>query len=113
WFDVVDFKVELTNNGKGIIYNYTLSKNGEEFTARELFFPESQAQICGTLWRKKGVEPHIKDKQIARLMGAYKSAAKIYQNAHHVAAPLRVTHRKNAKKEDVISRKDFFGGNDD
>ncbi|UGO53121.1 putative helicase [Klebsiella phage vB_KaeD_HazelMika] len=108
WCEVLDFSVGLTRNQTGIIYTYRLRDNmGVEFTAYEKFFPESQAQICGTLWKKKGVEPHVADSRISKLMGAYRSARLIMQNVHHIMKPVRVTHRKNGKGEDIISRKDF------
>lgn len=108
WCDVLDFSVGLTRNQTGIIYTYRLRDSmGVEFNAYDKFFPESQAQVCHTIWKKKGVEPHVHDPKVARLMSAYRSARLIMQNVHHIMKPVRVTHRKNGKGEDIISRKDF------
>lgn len=108
WCQVLSFEVGLTRNQAGIIYKYRLRDMlGEEFNAYEKFFPESQAQVCHTIWKTKGVLPHVHDSKVAKLMAAYRSARLILQNAHHIAHPVRVTHRKNGKGEDIISRKDF------
>lgn len=111
WCTVLDFEVSLTKNQAGVIYKYRLRDMlGEEFTAYERFFPESSAQVCHTIWKTKGVMPHVHDPKVARLMAAYRSARLILQNAHHISRPVRVTHRINGKKEDIISRKDFALG---
>lgn len=108
WCDVISFEIGLTKNQSGVIYKYLLRDVlGEEFTAYEKFFPESSAQVCHTIWKQKGVLPHVHDPKVAKLMAAYRSARLIMQNAHHIAHPVRVTHRKNGKGEDIISRKDF------
>lgn len=111
WCDVLSFEAGLTKNQSGVIYTYRLrDSQGEEFTAYEKFFPESQAQVCHTIWKQKGVLPHVHDPKVSRLMAAYRSARLIMNNVHHITAPIRVTHRKNGKKEDIISRKDFGFG---
>lgn len=108
WCDVLDFKVGLTKNQSGIVYTYRLRDAvGVEFTAYERFFPESDSQICKTLWRSKGVVPHVADTHDKNRMAVTRNALKLMEYAHLIAAPLRVTHRKNVKKEDIISRKDF------
>ncbi|QIG62066.1 putative ATP-dependent helicase [Citrobacter phage IME-JL8] len=107
WYDVKKFEVQLTKNRKGIIFHYVLDNGEGEFNAYERFFPESEAKVCGTLWKTKGVLPHVSDPKMRKYFIGMKNAIKIMQYAHHIAAPVRVTHRKNAKKEDLISRKDF------
>lgn len=108
WCTVRNFEVTLTKNQAGVIYKYELTDcMGVEFNAYERFFPESQAQVCKTIWKTKGVLPHVHDAKIARLMAAYRNARIIMSNAHHIARPVRVTHRKNGKGDDIISRKDF------
>ncbi|GAB7401503.1 hypothetical protein OUHCRE2_49640 [Enterobacter asburiae] len=50
WYDVVGVDIGLARNQSGIIFNYVLlNHDGERFTAREKFFPESENQICGKL----------------------------------------------------------------
>lgn len=111
WYDVVGFDIGLTRNQSGILFNYVLvDKHGDRFTATEKFFPESDNQICAKLWRQKGVFPHVFDPIMRGKLGAYKNARKIIEHQEFFAAPKRVTHRINGKKEDIISRKDF--GND-
>lgn len=110
WFEVVSFNVGMTKNQKGIVYSYVLKDHqGDEFKAYERFFPESDAAVCKTIWKNKGVIPHVTDPTNARLMAAYRNAVKIMSLAHQINAPLRVTHRRNGKGEDIISRKDFGG----
>lgn len=113
WCDVLDFNVGLTRQQNGILYTYKLRDAvGVEFTAREVFFPESDNKICKTLWRNKGVTPHVIDKGNRNLLGLTKNAIKIHSMKHLILAPQRVTHRKNGKGEDIISRKDFGGESD-
>ncbi len=108
WYDVVGFDIGLTRNQSGIIFNYVLlNHDGERFTAREKFFPESENQICGKLWRQKAVFQHVDDAVMRGKLGGMKNARKILEYAHYFRSPKRVTHRVNGKKEDIISRKDF------
>ena len=107
WYDVKSFEVKLTKNRKGVIFHYVLDNGDGEFNAYERFFPESDAKVCSTLWKTKGVLPHVADPKMRKYFIGMKNAIKIVQYAHHIAAPVRVTHRRNGKKEDLISRKDF------
>lgn len=110
WCDVLDFKVELTKNRAGIIYSYWLRDClGVEFKARELFFPESDNKICKTLWKTKGVMPHVDNKDEQRRLSLTRSAVTILSSSNLIKAPLKVTHRKNGKGDDIIARKDFTG----
>lgn len=111
FYPVVGFDVGLTRNQKGILFNYTLENDkGKRFSATEKFFPESDKQICRRLWAK-GVTPHVDDPLILKDLVKMKSAKKIIAMAHYIKAPVRITHRINGKKEDIIARKDF--GNDE
>lgn len=110
WCEVIDFEVGMTRNQTGIVFTYTLRDTmGVEFKAYERFFPESDSPICHKLWQKKGAEVHVHDPKVQKLMKAYRSARLIMQNVHHIARPVRVTHRKSAKG-DIIARKDFGMG---
>lgn len=113
WYDVVNFEVGLTRNQAGVIYTYTLrDRDGEMFRAYEKFFPESDQKVCHTIFKTKGILPHVADPKMVKYFLSCRSAKKVVGYAHHIMAPLRVTHRRNAKKEDIISRKDFDGKDD-
>lgn len=107
WCEVLNFEVGMTRNQTGIVFNYLLRDSmGVEFKAYEIFSPQSENAIARTIWEKKAAEVHVLDPKVRRLMKAYRSARLIMQNVHHIARPIRVTHRKSAKG-DIISRKDF------
>lgn len=106
WCDVKSFRVDMTKNQRGIVFCYELEAHGETFKAYERFFPESDSPICKTLWRQTALK-HIPDRRIAGVTASYRNARKIMQNAHHIMAPKRVTHRKNAKGEDIIYHREF------
>ncbi|AFM76601.1 putative ATP-dependent helicase [Enterobacteria phage vB_EcoS_Rogue1] len=108
WFDVVDFKVGLTKNQSGIIYNYILDDGmGGTFKAHEVFFVESDHRVCKTLWLNNGIKGHVVDMNAKRYMAAYRNARKIMEYAQYIHAPKRVTHRKTAKGGDNIANKEF------
>lgn len=106
YYGVDGFEVTLTKNQRGLIFKYTLNKNGDHFTAYERFFPESESNICRIKVREV-MAAHVEDSSTAKLMGSYKNAKKIIGMAHLIRAPLQVTHRKNGKGEDIIYKKDF------
>lgn len=107
WFDVLSFNVGLTKNQRGIVFKYELSHDGDSFMAYETFFPESDNNICRKKWMKAALE-HIKgDKKAAGIVASYKNARKIMQYAHLISAPVKVTHRKTAKGQDNIYKKEF------
>lgn len=111
WCDVLGFDVELTKQRTGVIYKYLLrDASGVEFTARELFFPESDNKICKTIWKNKGVMPHVMGRADQTLMAVTRNAIKIFSMKDKIMVPKRVTHRINGKREDVIHRKDFGFG---
>lgn len=106
WYDVVSMRVTPTKNGRGIVLNYVLMKDGVEFNASERFFPESESNICRVKWREV-CKQHIEDSDQARLIGSYKNATKIMSYAHLFRKPFRSTHRKTVKSGDILAKKDF------
>ncbi|SMH63967.1 ATP-dependent helicase [Escherichia phage vB_EcoS_swan01] len=106
WCNVKSFRVDMTKNQKGIIFCYELEANGDTFKAYERFFPESESNICRTIWRKIALQ-HIPDRKIAGMVASYRNARKIMSYAHHIMPPVRVTHRKNGKGEDNIAKREF------
>lgn len=106
WCNVKSFRVDMTKNQKGIVFCYELEAHGETFKAYEKFFPESDSQICKAKWRQAALA-HIVDRRIAGVTASYRNARKIMGNAHHIMAPVRVTHRKNGKGEDIIYKREF------
>ena len=57
-------------------------------------------------WRQAALA-HIVDRRVAGVTASYRNARKIMMNAHYIMTPQRVTHRKNAKGEDIIYKKEF------
>ena len=106
WCNVKSFRVDMTKNQKGIVFCYELEAHGETFKAYEKFFPESDSQICKTKWRQTALK-HIPDRRIAGMVASYRNARKIMSYAHHILPPIKVTHRKNAKGEDIIYHREF------
>lgn len=106
YLDVVSFNVGMTKNGRGIVFTYELAYRGDTFKAYERFFPESSSPIPLKIWRSIALK-HIKDRQIAGVVASYRNAQKIMQYAHHIRPPVRVTHRKNGKGEDIIHKREF------
>lgn len=106
WCNVKSFRVDMTKNQKGIVFCYELEAHGETFKAYERFSPESDNKICKTLWRQIALK-HIPDRRIAGMVASYRNARKIMAYAHHIMPPVRVTHRKTAKGEDNIYKREF------
>lgn len=106
WCTVKSFRVDMTKNQKGIVFCYELEAHGETFKAYEKFFPESDSQICKAKLRQAALA-HIVDRRVAGVTASYRNARKIMMNAHYIMTPQRVTHRKNAKGEDIIYKKEF------
>ncbi|QHJ81048.1 MAG: hypothetical protein [Bacteriophage sp.] len=108
WCDVLSFDIIPTKNQAGVVFKYLLRDcEGVEFNAYEKFFPQSSSQVCHTMFRQKAVLVHVADKQMQKYFMGVKNALKIVGQKHHFAVPVRVTHRRNGKGEDIISRKDF------
>lgn len=113
WCTVVGFNLGLTKNQNGVILNYRLrDMDGEEYNARQVYFPQSDNRICKVKWKNEAVNLHVIDPKMRSYFLGVRDARKIVQYATHFRAPVRVTHRKNAKGEDIISRKDFGDDND-
>uniref|UniRef100_A0A6M5CAU0 Helicase n=1 Tax=Vibrio phage Vc1 TaxID=1480731 RepID=A0A6M5CAU0_9CAUD len=107
YYDVVEFKVELTSNGNGILFRYDLRGiNGESFVAYEKFWVQSDSKWIRNSWKSTCFK-HILDKRIAGATASYKDARKVMMNAHHFLAPKRVSWRKNTKGEDMIGNKEY------
>lgn len=107
YYDVVEFKVELTSNGNGILFRYDLRGiNGESFVAYEKFWVQSDSKWIRNAWKSTCFK-HILDKRIAGATASYKDARKVMMNAHHFLAPKRVSWRKNTKGEDMIGNKEY------
>lgn len=106
WCDVKSFHVDMTKNQKGIVFCYELEAHGEKFKAYEKFFPESDSNIYKTLWRKTALQ-HIPDRRVAGVVASYRNARKIMTYHHQIIPPVRVTHRKNGKGEDIMAKKEF------
>lgn len=111
WFQVQYFAVDMTKNQKGIIFNYELSDGIDTFKVREIFFPESESQICRAKWRSVALK-HIPDRRVAGMVASYRNARKIMQYVNHIMPPSRVTHRKTSNGEDNLYKKEFNYGND-
>lgn len=108
WCDVIDFKVTMTKNQKGIVYCYVLrDAGGVEFKAYEKFFPESDHKVCKTIWYNNGIKAHVIDIEAKRFLSVCRNAVKAMDYSHFIMRPKRVTHRKNGKGEDIIAQKEF------
>jgi superfamily II DNA or RNA helicase len=107
WCEVLNFEVTLTRNQKGILLCYTLRDvGGVEFKAYEKYFPESEHKICKTLWAK-AVRTHVIGRDTGNYLVTCRNAVKIMSYANQFMRPVRVTHRKNGKGEDLIAQKEF------
>lgn len=107
--EVKKFDVRLTSDGAGLLYEYHIETDGKPHVAREVFWPESTNQVAKNMWRTKGIFPHVKDPKIKSMLIGCKSAKKIIENKSFISAPVRITHRFNDKRRDVINRKEFNG----
>lgn len=104
---VNSMSVEISKNQKAVFFRYSLTdKIGNEFTAWEKFFPESSEAFCKAAWRKAALA-HIPDRQIAAKVGSLRNAIKIMEYSGYFLAPVKVTHRRNNKGDDIIAYKDF------
>ncbi|QPD96164.1 hypothetical protein [Enterobacter phage N5822] len=91
----------MTKNQRGIVFCYELEAHGETFKAYERFFPESDNQICKTLWRQTALK-HIADRRIAGVTASYRNARKIMQNAHHIMARNALLIAKTRKERTLF-----------
>lgn len=107
WLRVYDFKIGLTKNQSGIVASYeVMAHSGDKFRAYETFFPESDHRVCSVKW-KAFCLTHIENRTEAFRIGGLRNAKMIMTNAHLFRAPLRITHRKNQKSQDIIANKSF------
>ena len=110
WADVMDFKVQLTKDGEGILYRYWINRcDGKEGWANEVFYPYGGATHMKNMFKAKAVFPHLDDKSIAGKILKCQNAKQFMTYAGLIKAPKRITHRINDKGRDIIHRKDFAG----
>lgn len=110
WADVMDFKVQLTKDGEGILYRYWINRcDGKEGWANEVFYPYGGATHMKNMFKAKAVFPHLDDKSMAGEILKCQNAKQFMMYAGLIKAPKRITHRINDKGRDIIHRKDFTG----
>jgi DNA repair protein RadD len=110
WADVMDFKVQLTKDGEGILYRYWINRcDGKEGWANEVFYPYGGATHMKNMFKAKAIFPHLDDKSIAGKILKCHNAKQFMMYAGLIKAPKRITHRINDKGRDIIHRKDFTG----
>lgn len=110
WADVMDFKVQLTKDGEGILYRYWINRcDGKEGWANEVFYPYGGATHMKNMFKAKAIFPHLDDKSMAGKILKCQSAKQFMMYAGLIKAPKRITHRINDKGRDIIHRKDFIG----
>lgn len=112
WTDVMDFKVQLTKDGEGILYRYWINRcDGKEGWANEVFYPYGGATHMKNMFKAKAIFPHLDDKSMAGKILKCQNAKQFMMYAGLIKAPKRITHRINDKGRDIIHRKDFTGEN--
>lgn len=110
WADVMDFKVQLTKDGEGILYRYWINRcDGKEGWANEVFYPYGGATHMKNMFKAKAIFPHLDDKSIAGKILKCQNAKQFMMYAGLIKAPKRITHRINDKGRDIIHRKEFKG----
>lgn len=110
WADVMDFKVQLTKDGEGILYRYWINRcDGKEGWANEVFYPYGGATHMKNMFKAKAVFPHLDDKSMAGKILKCQNAKQFMMYSGLIKAPKRITHRINDKGRDIIHRKDFTG----
>lgn len=110
WADVMDFKVQLTKDGEGILYRYWINRcDGKEGWANEVFYPYGCATHMKNMFKAKAVFPHLDDKSMAGKILKCQNAKQFMMYAGLIKAPKRITHRINDKGRDIIHRKEFKG----
>lgn len=110
WADVMDFKVQLTKGGEGILYRYWINRcDGKEGWANEVFYPYGGATHMKNMFKAKAIFPHLDDKSMAGKILKCQNAKQFMMYAGFIKAPKRITHRINDKGRDIIHRKDFTG----
>ena len=107
YVDVIDFKVEPTRAGDGLLYHYWYIKDGEKVKAREVFMIERHESFLRNMWKMKGVIPHVRDAGVKGKLINCKSVPQAMGYAPLIEAPVRITHRVNDKGGDIVNRKVF------
>lgn len=109
WTDVMDFKVDITENGEGVIYRYLVKKcDGKTGWVREAFYPfGDRPRHMQNMFKMKGVIPHITDRSMIGKMTKCHDAKSFMLFSGMIRAPKRITHRINDKGGDIIHRKEF------
>ncbi|MDZ7280396.1 helicase-related protein [Pantoea eucrina] len=108
WADVMDFKVQLTKDGEGILYRYWINRcDGKEGWANEVFYPYGGATHMKNMFKAKAIFPHLDDKSMSGKILKCQNAKQFMMYAGLIKAPKRITHRINDKGRDIIHRKEF------
>lgn len=108
YFDVLDFKVKLTNDQRAIVFDYWLDdRSGGKFHASELFMPESDQMWARNSFKVNAVGKHIINPKVRSEVRGIRNAIRIMNYAHEFMKPLQVSHRKNGKGKDIIANKVF------
>ena len=101
--NVVHFKFEPTRNKKGLVATYKLS-NGK--SASQVFIFPMREKWKKDEWRDF-VRAHVKNRITAGEILKSSNIESIMKYVTHMRSPLKVTHRVNEKKRDIIARKVF------
>lgn len=109
YVDVEGFKIELTKDGTGIVYEYQVTFEGEKRKGYEIFYPEKKEVYLRNAWKMKGVIPHIKDPKARKRILDCRSSKAILANKHEIQAPVRITYRMKDNGRGIINRKIFEG----
>lgn len=109
YVDVEGFKIELTKDGTGIVYEYQVTFEGEKRKGYEIFYPEKKEVYLRNAWKMKGVIPHIKDPRARKRILDCRSSKAILANKHEIQAPVRITYRMKDNGKGIINRKIFEG----
>lgn len=108
--NVINFRVNPTSNGEGIVFQYTLQDpdSEEQFKASEVFWPLDNGVGSKAAWKDGAVNKHIMVPNLRKEVLRAKNIGQIMALAHYFQKPDRVTHRRiDNGKRDAISRKVF------
>lgn len=104
---VLSFEVEPARGEGSIGFKYLLEKDGEQFTAWEIFWPGSNSPQAKRHWLNHGILKHcVSDDGIKALKKA-RTPLDVMDARPYILPPIKVTHRKTGSGKDVISRKVF------
>lgn len=105
--NVIGFSVEPAN-GDAVGFKYRLEQNGVEFTAWEIFRPGSKSPQDRKAWLHNGILKHCISEEGRKALKRARTPFDVIDCLPYIMAPQRVTHRKNGRNKDVITRKVFF-----